>query len=189
MSARRHGAAPARPGDLWRTLAGLAVVLGSTAALLAAADAVPAWIAGEPRDVRRVSGIQEAEKRLRARLVLPAYFPDRIAFPPRVVRVKAGPEAGALLEFDDRQGQPRLVLVQPTHGEEIPEALLPAGRSLDPSPATVASVGGELRRVVGPDGEVWHELRWRYRGRRLLLRTRGGVDEAVRMAKSMREEQ
>ena len=62
MSASVH---PARwrPSDLWRTLAGLTVVLGTSALMLAGLDSVPAWITGAPRDVRLVANVAEAERR------------------------------------------------------------------------------------------------------------------------------
>lgn len=182
--------APRRPGELWRIVAGLLVVLGATAATLAALDAVPAWILGEPRDVRRVSSQQEAERRLGARLVLPAYFPDTLAWPPRTIRVLGGPRASALLECDGRDGQPRLVLAQTARPGDVPERLLAPSRPLSETSVAMGAAAAEpgaLRRVVGPDGEVWQEVAWRHGGRQVLLRLKGSVDQAVRMAKSARE--
>jgi len=187
VSATGQGEAQRRPGELWRILAGLAVVLGSTAAALAMLDALPTWILGEPRDVRRVPSLQEAERRLRTRLVLPALFPDTIAWPARTIRVMSGPRAGAALEFDGRDGRPRLVVAQAAGPGEVPERLVPPGNPLDAVPVALGGASGTLRRVVGPDGEVWQEVRWYVGGREVILRLRGSVDQAVRMAKSARE--
>lgn len=187
MTAATGGGAARRPGELWRILAGLLVVLGGAAGVLAFLDAVPTWILGEPREVRRVSSLQEAERRLRSRLVLPAFFPDSIAWPARSIRVRGGSSPGAVLEFDGRDGRPRLLVAQAMRPGEVPERLVPAANALDAVPVALGAESGTLSRVVGPDGEVWQEVRWRVGGREQILRLRGSVEQAVRMAKSARE--
>jgi hypothetical protein len=189
MTGPAQGAARLPAAELRRTLVGLAAVLAGAALLLLAADAVPAWIAGEPRDVRRVASVAEAERRLRVRLFLPGYFPDTIVWPPRTVRMTGGPQAGAALEFDGSDGRPRMLLVQAARPGEISERLLPPAQGLDPAPAPLGAIGGTLRRIEGADGEVWQELSWRRGERRVVLRLRGTVEQAVRMARSAREEQ
>jgi hypothetical protein len=184
-----RGGARARPGELWRTLAGLVVVLGGAAALLAALDAVPAWLAGEPRDVRRCASVEEAERRLRTRLLVPGYFPDTLRWPPRTVRVVQGALAGAALELDGVDGSPRLLLVQAARPGDAPARLLPEATGLDAVPVALRGTSGTLRRVIGPDGEVWQEVVFVAGGRQVVLRLRGSVEQAVRMAKSTREEQ
>lgn len=180
-------AAPWRALDLWRTVAGLVVVLGGAAALLAALDAVPAWLSGEPRDVRRVASLEEAEQRLHARLLLPGYFPEAIEFPPAAVRVRGGPAPGAALVFDGRKGGVHMVLAQAARPGPIPDRLLPDVNVLSASPIAIGRQQGTLRRFVGADGEVWRELEWRVGGRQLILRSRGTVEEMLRMARTTGE--
>lgn len=189
MSASAASGAPGRPGELWRTLAGLVLVLGGAAGALAALDAVPAWIAGEPRDVRRCASVEEAERRLRARLLVPGYFPDTLRWPPRSVRVVLGAPPGAALELDGVDGSPRLLLVQAARPGEAPARLLPPATGLDAVPVALRGATGTLRRVVGPDGQVWQEIAFAPGGRQVVLRLRGTVEEAVRMARTTREEQ
>jgi hypothetical protein len=138
--------------------------------------------------VRRVASVEEAERRLHARLFIPGFFPDTIAWPPRTVRVMAGPQASAALEFEGRDGRPRLLLVQAARQGDVPDRLLPAVNALDQAPVALGSAAGVLRRVVGPDGEVWQEVSWRPGGRQVVLRLRGSVEHAIRMARSAREE-
>jgi hypothetical protein len=176
------------PSDVWRTLAGLLVVLGGTALGLAGLDALPSWIAGEPRDVRLVESVAEAERRLRARLILPGYFPDTIAWPPATVRLRAGPVPGVSLEFDGRRGGRHMVLAQAVRPGDLPDRLLAPVPALDTTPIAIGGGRGVLRRYVGPDGTVWRELTWRVRERELVLRSRGSVEEMVRMARTAREE-
>lgn len=189
MSPARAAAPPWRPLDLWRTLAGLVVVLGSAAVLLALLDAVPAWIAGEPHDIRRVATVAEAERRLGARLVLPGYFPSTIGWPPVLIRVVAGRSGGAALHFAERRGGDHMLLVQAARaGEPVPPRLLPPATRLDESATAVAGERVPLARIVGPDGEIWRELRWQVHGRAVVLRSRGSVEEMMRMARTAREE-
>jgi hypothetical protein len=179
-----------RPIDLWRTLAGLVVVVGVAAGLLAFLDAVPAWIAGEPHDVRRVSTVAEAERRLGARLILPGYFPSTIGWPPSAIRVVAGRSGGAALHFSERRGGgDHMLLVQAGHpGEPVPPRLLPEATHIDESPTLLGGERVVLARIVGPEGEVWRELTWSVHGRTVVLRSRGTVEEMMRMARTAREE-
>lgn len=188
MSARAAAAPRWRPLDLWRTVAGLAVVLGSAAALLAGLDAVPSWIIGEPRDVRRVASVEEAERRLRVRLLLPGYFPDVIAWPPSTIRVAQGDPGGATLAFEGRVGGPHMLLAQAARPGPVPERLLPAATVLDDGSTWLGGTRVPLRRIVGPDGHVWRELVWRQKGRQVVLRSSGSVEEMLRMARTTRDE-
>jgi hypothetical protein len=188
MSARPAAAPAWRPLDLWRTVAGLAAVLGAAAALLAALDAVPSWIAGEARDVRRVPTVAEAERRLRTRLLLPGYFPDTIAWPPALIRVSAGDPGGASLTFEDRAGGTHMVLAETARPGRVPERLLPRVTVLNEVATWAGSERLALRRIVGPDGHVWREIAWLQKGRQVVLRSRGSVEEMLRMARTTRDE-
>jgi hypothetical protein len=181
-----HDRARALLADAARTVVGLAFVLGLAAAVLAILDAVPAWIAGESRDVRRAQTVHDAERRLHARLVLPAYFPDTLSWPPRRIRFTVGPPGAAALSVDGRDGSPRLLLAETTAPGDIPEALVPEAQVLDRSQVAVGAARGTLSRVVD-DGVTGWQLAWEQDGRSLLLRSRGTVDELLRMARSARE--
>jgi hypothetical protein len=45
-----------------------------------------------------------------------------------------------------------------------------------------------LDRLRGDDGEQWLQVRWQEWGRELLLRSRGGREELLRMMDSFRRE-
>ncbi|MBI5067486.1 MAG: hypothetical protein HZB56_04545 [Deltaproteobacteria bacterium] len=188
MSAQAPAAPAWRPSDLWRTFAGLIVVLGTAAMLLAGLDSVPSWVAGEPRDLRRVKDVEEAERRLKVRLFLPGYFPETIEWPPHSVRVMQGRTGGAALAFDGRTGGHYMLLVQAARTTEVPSRLLPPATVLDESPVWLRGQRVTLRRIVGPDGNVWRELAWTEKERGLVLRSRGTVDEMLKMARTAREE-
>jgi hypothetical protein len=150
-------------------------------------DRVPAWLNGEDRDVQSVGSLEEAERHLRGRLVLPAYFPETIAWPPERIRVLHGdPPSVSLVLVDRKTGAPRLVLTQVLGRAPVPDRLLPAAGPLDETRVAVGRTPGKLRRIVGPDGAVWRELEWEHAGRTVVARSSGSVDELVRMARSAR---
>jgi hypothetical protein len=158
--------------------------------MLATLDAVPAWINGESRDVRPVRSLEEAEQRVRARLILPAYFPDSLSWPPERIRVLPGKPPAVALTLSGRDGgSPQLVLAQTVGRGEVSDRLLPVAGALDDSRVALAraeGAQGRLRRVVGPDGEIWRELAWIQDGRSLVVRSKGSLEELLRMARSAR---
>jgi hypothetical protein len=175
--------------ELAGSVAILAAVLAGTAGGLALLDGVPAWVNGESRDVRIARSLEEAERRVRARLVLPAYFPDTLAWPPERIRVLPGAPPAVALVFTARGGgEPRFVLSQSLGADEPSERLVPAATPLDESRIAVGTAPGTLRRIIGPDGQPWRELRWTQDGRRLVARSKGSLEELIRMARSAREQ-
>ncbi len=175
--------------EMARALATLALVLGGTAGVLGTLDAVPGWIQGEPRGVRRVGSIEEAERALRARLVIPAFFPDTLRWPPTTVRIARDGAPAVALGFEARAGGLALVLAQTVGGAgPISPRLLPETTVLRSDPLRVGTSPGVLRRVVGADGAVWTEVAWAMGDRRLALRGKGGVEDLVRMARSAHPE-
>jgi hypothetical protein len=174
--------------ELARTVGWLAVVLAVAAVLLAALDGVPAWINGESRDVRLAKGLEDAERRVRARLVLPAYFPDTLAWPAQRIRVLPGAPPAVALTFTERSGREARLVIAQTIGATgaISERLLPVAGALEESPVAMGATTGTLRRVVGPDGEIWRELAWTQADRTVVARSKGSLEELLRMARSAR---
>lgn len=172
-----------------RALGTLVLVMGAATAALATLDAVPAWIQGEPRGVRKAASVEEAERRLKARLFLPAYFPDTLRWPPRAVRYAAEDTPSVALFFDSRDGGPALVLAQTVGGPgPISPLVLPEGALLQSSALAVGDGEGTLSRVVGEDGSIWHEVAWTKAGVRLALRGNVPVETLVKMARSAHRE-
>jgi hypothetical protein len=178
--------APARLREALRAAVGLVAVVAVAAAALSALDAVPSWLAGEARDVRRARTVDEVERRLRTRLVLPAYFPARLAWPPQRIRYVVGPPGAVSLWVDARGGGAALLISQTLGRGPLPDRIVPPAEELDRSPVAVGTAQARLSRVV-EDGEVRWQLSWEQGGRSLLLRSRGSVDELLRMARSSRE--
>ena len=177
-------ARPAGP-ELLRMLVALGWVVAGTAATLAGLGALPGWIAGEPHEVRTASSLEAAELGLGAALALPSYFPAHLGWPPARIRVAGGKGGAVELTFRERAGgAEQLQLLQATTpGAPLPAVFEPPGSELTSSSATVAGRPARLsRRTIG--GEVWQQLSWERDGRRMVLRTRGDVDELFRIAHS-----
>ncbi len=171
--------------ELLRLVVSLGWVVAATAATLAGLGALPGSIAGEPREVRTASSLEAAERSLGAGLALPSYFPAHLGWPPARIRVAGGKGGAIELTFRERaSGAEQLQLLQATTpGAPLPAAFDPPGSELASSPTTVAGRPALLsRRAIG--GEIWQQLAWDRDGRRMVLRTRGDVEELFRMARS-----
>lgn len=172
--------------ELLRMLAALGWVVVATAGTLAGIGALPGWIAGESREVRTVASIDEAERSLGAGLALPSYFPAHLGWPPGRIRISGGKGGAVELTFRDPKqgpGDQLQLLHATTPGAPLPPDFEPPGNELTSSPTTVASRPARLsRRTIG--GEVWQQLSWERDGCRMVLRTRGDVDELFRIARS-----
>ena len=173
--------------ELARMLATLLWVGATSALLIAGLGALPGWIGGET-SVRHVGSIQEAERRLGARLVLPGYFPERLAWPPAEVRIAGGRRGSVALTFLDHAGRPALQIVQSTaEGGTVAPALLGSRTVLSAQTTAVGTRPATLSSVL-LDGQRWQELSFDLRGRRVKVQTQGDVEELYRMARTTHRE-
>jgi hypothetical protein len=165
----------------------LTLVLGGTAMALATLDAMPAWLHGEPRGVRKAASVEEVERRLQGKVLLPSYFPDTFRWPASSVRFTRDDGGAVALTFDGRDGVPALLLA-----ETLGTAPLPAGLRgrLAVIQQQSAPLGEDavLARVVAEDGTLWNQLEWSRAGRKFLLRGRGSLEDLIRMARSIHGE-
>jgi len=183
-SAARAGGAGS---ELARMLATFAWILGATAIAVAALGAMPGWLAGDT-PAGRVATIQEAERRLAARVLVPGYFPSRLAWPPAEIRVAGGRRGSVLIAFAAHDGGRGVEFLQATRdGEPIAAELLEGRTVLRSGRTTVGAVPATLSDVI-VGGRLETELSWELHGRAVLLRTAGDVEELFRMAKSAHRE-
>ncbi len=174
--------------ELARMLASLFWVLGATTIALAALGAIPGWLAGEAGSVRRAGTIQDAERRLGARVLVPGYFPARLDWPPADIRVAGGRRGSVRLAFAARDGGEGVELLQATgDGESIASELLEDRTVLRTTPTVLGSVPATISDVL-VDGRPTRELAWELHGRAMILRSAGDVEELFRMAKSAHRE-
>jgi hypothetical protein len=164
---------PRLRGPSWgRFFAVLAVTLAMAAGLLRLADSVPPWLRGEPRTVRDYRDLDALERDLRTRLLLPAFFPDTLEWPPARIAVSAGDGRPTTVSFRDRAtGRIRLVVGQAVGGDHrIPARLLAPGRPLAVSHAEIAGSSATVTAARGADGTEWTEVTWVVQDRRVVMR-------------------
>ena len=169
-------------------LASLVWVVGATAATIAALGAAPRWISGESRAVRGAATIQEAERRLGARVLVPGYFPDRLAWPPAEIHVAGGRRGSVRLAFAARDGGAGVEMLEATRDDEpIAPDLLRDRTVLRTARTSVGSVPATISDVL-VGGQPAREIAWTLHGRAMILRSAGDLDELFRMARSAHRE-
>jgi hypothetical protein len=175
--------------ELVKMAAILVWVTGATAVTLGVLGRTPGWLAGEERHVRVVATVDEAAKRTRARLFLPAYFPKRLAWPPDRVRVAGGRGGSVEVTFrSSEDGLPSLILFQSTvPGEPVSPLLVGNTRVLHQSRTTVGTTPATFANVIA-DGANWQQLTWQVGGISLVLRARSAEPELYRLAHALHRE-
>ena len=170
-----------------RFLGVLATTLALSAVALRVADTVPAWLRGEPRGVREYGSLEALERDLRTRLLLPAFFPDTLEWPPERVALSAGDGRPTLVTFHDRErGSTGLVIAQAIAGDyPIPARLLPPADPLDASVVRIHDASARLSRVRDRGGQTWTELSWVAQQRRVVMRFSGPDAQLIRLARSL----
>ncbi|HEY3359002.1 MAG TPA: hypothetical protein VGQ83_37475, partial [Polyangia bacterium] len=123
--------------------------------------------------------MQEAEEVLGARLLLPAYFPDALAWPPRLLTAGRRPAPWVSMEVPRRDGTGGLIIAQAIGAE--PPAPRPAGRVVRRAGVAVGDGTARLEVRAGTA-----ELRWQRGARRLLLAGPEAPETLVRIATAMR---
>lgn len=169
-------------------LVGLVVMsLALAAAVLRTLDTVPSWLRGEPRGLRRYETLDELERAIHTRLLLPAYFPDALEYPPVRILLAPGAAQPSVVAFRDRaRNTERLVVCQNARGDApLPDRLLPAGLVLQRVRTDVNGADAELTRMRAPDAREWTDLVWVQQGRRVALRLHGDDAELMRLARSL----
>jgi hypothetical protein len=172
--------------EIARMLASFLWVLAATAGSLAVLGAVPAWITGD-RGPGRAATIQEAERRLGARVLVPGYFPERLAWPPAEIRVAGGRHGSVHLTFSCKDGGSPVELLQAIDPGGIAPDLLEARTVLKTDRTSIAGGPATLSEVL-VHGERTRELAWELQGRSMILRSRGDIEELFRMARTAHRE-
>jgi len=162
------------------------VVMALAAGALKALDRVPALLAGTAHGARVFASIEEAERAVGARIWLPAYYPDELAWPPASIEVSATEPPTVLVRLAGRDGgRDRLVVAQSIGWETPPPAgFLPPAQELGSADIALGGHRARLSRVLLGPHEM-HDLRWDQDRRRVTLRYRGPVDTLMLVAASL----
>jgi hypothetical protein len=173
--------------EIARMLASFLWVLAATAGSLAVLGALPVWITGD-QGPGRAATIQEAERRLGARVLVPGYFPARLAWPPAEIRVAGGRHGSVHLTFACKDGGSPVELLQAIDpGVPISADLLEARTVLKTDRTSIAGEPASLSEVL-VHGVRTRELAWDLQGRSMILRSAGDLEELFRMARTAHRE-
>ncbi len=174
--------------EVGRIVAVAVLVTGGMAALLRTVDALPGLFLGEPRGIVRHPSIEEAERALGARVLLPAYFPDSLRWPPSSIRSGHVPAPGLAVQFIGREGGRERLFVFETipGGSEFPSSLVPEASAYYTVPVLVGNAAGAFRSVRMAAEGNFSEVEFHKEGRKILIRYAGTGDELMKIAGSLR---
>ncbi|HEY3380341.1 MAG TPA: hypothetical protein VGK32_01155 [Vicinamibacterales bacterium] len=174
-----------------RLIASWLVVLAAAAVALKALDRLPSLLTGTPPGARAYESIDRAERALGARIWLPAFYPDTLAWPPSRIESFVGPHVWAVVHVVGREDRgERLVLVESMDEPAPPPAtLLPPVLVLQSSAVAIGTRQGVLSRVVTDEGRTLHEVWWVHGARRVMLRYDGAAEELLVIAQSLERTQ
>jgi len=148
--------------------------------------AVPSYIRGGP-PVESYATLEEAELALRMDILLPAYFPDYIRWPPAAITAQKEPGVMVSLLFLTRDGSRKAMWVHEIMPPSLDlEASIPEPKQVWRR-TTVTMNGEEGWLLLGRDEEGYpsNQLRWPARGGFFIVTTIYPEEELVRIAQSM----
>jgi hypothetical protein len=169
-------------------LASLLLTLAVTAASLRVLDAVPRAVTGLPRGVIRLTSLDDAARRLGFGVPTPSVVPDDVDWPPRDILV--GAHSSVTMTSRHRPDGPAWLIVAgaPARAGAIDPAVLPAVTVLQDTELVLGDGRTmTIQRQLDSSGALWHQASWREHARLLLVRSRGSLDELLRIAQSVRE--
>lgn len=163
----------------------LAVVAGAAAALLVL-DAVPWLLSGTGRGVTTYRSVEEAERALGTKLLVPAYFPELWRWPPSSVLTTNVPARAAALILERGEGSGTLFLVQTVDGDlPVPGRLLPRGKELHEVDFDLDGTPARMTDVLLPPDGTFHDLSLVAKGRHVVFRFQGDPVTVLKMAASL----
>lgn len=172
---------------LLRLFATWLLVMAAAAAALTAADRLPALLLGAAHGARVYDSVDDAERRVGARLWLPSYYPDTLAWPPAQIQAIPGPPAVVALHVSGRDGTTdELVVCQSIDGlASPPPSILAPGEVITSVTIPLHGRTARLDRLLTPEGRMVHDLAWDLDDRRVTVRYAGPVEQLLLMANSL----
>lgn len=175
--------APARLHALARFGAAVLVLTG----LLRLVACVPELLDDGP--MRRYANVEALRDELHVRLLAPSFYPSHLAWPAREVLGGRRPHLAVVLHFDDRAtGEPALALSQAEEGTppaELPPTRLEPTRILATESAELHGRPVIVETAICADGRPCNRVRGVLEGRPWALVSRGPLEEAVAIARSL----
>lgn len=162
------------------------VVVGVLAIVLHLLGLVPAYIQGN-NGIIEYSGIEAAESGLGFKIIIPAYFPSYLAWPPARIEGRLEPERSVELLFLSSSQQTRALVIRETVTENGPLPLPLPWIDTVQETMSVAIGESEGKLLVGLDanGQVVNGVAWRDGNMTLVMVTTRPVPELLTLARSM----
>lgn len=139
--------------------------------------------------MRRYASLDHLRDELRVRLLAPSYFPAHLAFPAREQLAGRRPHVAIVQHFDDRaSGEPALALAQAEAGappKALPPTRLEPTRILATESAELHGVAATVETAICADGRPCNRVSGVIDGRPFRLVSRGPLEEAVTIARSL----
>lgn len=145
-------------------------------------------LALDQRGMRRYSSLEDVERVLQVRqIILPSYFPDDIAWPPREIIAGRVPDAIIILHFEhQRTGDLIMALAQIQGEQPLPPLRLAPVVSLGSQPIVHDEWKGVLELGLCEDRKPCNTLDLRQGTHRIRITARLAQGALSKMAKSLR---
>lgn len=172
--------------DLPGIIGPLLAILAGMALLLRAADYLPSlWLREVLPEVERFQSPRELEAKLGTKLLLPAYFPDYLAWPPSRIELYHWPGLEVRMFIISREDQQTRLMIYQLLSDEV---ALPADPGLVLAEKNIDIRGrrAQLAWIRDRAGQRWCRLGWQAAQGRMVLLAKLPPGELVRIAQSMR---
>jgi hypothetical protein len=178
---------PSPAARLARTFGIWILVVAAAGFGLRVADALPRAAMGLPRGVRLAPDLAELDRLSGRRMPIPAYYPDRVEWPPAEARLDTNGSAAIWCRQRPAGGLALIVATAPPGHAGIGAAVLPASVELQQEGTDLGGRPAVVSRVRDADGTVWQQVQWQAPEQIILIRYRGTLDELLRLAGSVHE--
>lgn len=141
----------------------------------------------QSKEIQKYQNIEEAEARLGIDIMLPAYYPDYLAFPPARIEVEQEPVLLISLFISSREEGKGILIIREiiSHSLSLPPG---APRLKEVWEETEVGIDGNLGTLIlgkGSDGNFYNEVVWRAEDRHFILTTTLPPAELLKIAQSL----
>jgi len=159
----------------------------TAAFVLMVADAIPGVIRHTGKGVTHLATLEDAGRVVGLRLPQPSYYPSALQWPPSEIRAYLDRAAAAWCRTRTEGRIDLVVAVARTESPAAIDAVLPPAVVLQEADGLAGHPGGQVTRLRDPDGALWQQASWTASGRRVVIRSRGTLDDLMRIVSSLRE--
>ena len=172
--------------ELFKILISLMLVMGIVTGTLFVLNGIPPLIYKD-QAMQTFNAVEEAEYKLRIKLLLPADFPDYISWPPAETQAQQRPYRMVSLSFRDRRNQDLMMTIHQVFSEQTPSLpeLFPLNSYGQEIPIKLNRQAATFASFIKDDGQRWNCVWWRGSDRQVIITARFSETELLKIAKSM----